>query len=98
VSSAIFTGVEKAGGRIESAKIVGKIVFLIAGHQVECTIVEKMVKSLKQRNDQLERVFRASEAGTGTFGLAACLDQYLPRLAKARMGGDRQEAHGYHAA
>jgi len=49
VSSAIFTALEKAGGKIETAPMLGKIVFLIAGHKVECSIIEKMMKSLKPR-------------------------------------------------
>lgn len=49
VSSAIFKGVEKAGGKIESAPISGRVSFLIDGHKVECNIVEKLVKSLKPR-------------------------------------------------
>src|SRR5690606_34643383 len=49
VSGAIFTALEKAGGKIETAPMIGKIVFLIAGHKVECSIVEKMMKSLKPR-------------------------------------------------
>ncbi|WP_244608117.1 hypothetical protein [Bradyrhizobium algeriense] len=52
VTSAIFFGVERAGGKIEKSPIVGKITFSIDGHNVECSIVEKMVKSLKQRDEQ----------------------------------------------
>lgn len=47
-SSAIFYAVEKAGGTIEKSSASGKVTFLVDGHQVECSIVEKMVKSLKQ--------------------------------------------------
>lgn len=42
VTSAIFRAVEKAGGKIESAPITGKVVFLVDGQKVECSIVEKM--------------------------------------------------------
>ena len=52
VTSAIFRGVERAGGKIENSPITGKVTFLIEGHKVECSIVEKMVKSLKQREEQ----------------------------------------------
>lgn len=52
VTSAIFRSIEKAGGKIESAPITGKVTFLIDGHKVECSIVEKMVKSLKQSDEQ----------------------------------------------
>ncbi|WP_420131713.1 hypothetical protein [Rhodopseudomonas sp.] len=51
VTSAIFTGVEKAGGRIEKSPVTGRVTFLIATHAVECSIVEKLVKSLKQRDE-----------------------------------------------
>ncbi|WP_316395247.1 hypothetical protein [Bradyrhizobium sp. 33ap4] len=51
-TSAIFYAVEKAGGTIEKSPASGKITFLIDGHQVECSIVEKMVQSLKQWEEQ----------------------------------------------
>jgi hypothetical protein len=51
-TSAIFYAVEKAGGTIEKSSASGKITFLIDGHQVECSIVEKMVQSLKQWEEQ----------------------------------------------
>lgn len=47
-SSAIFYAVERAGGTIEKSSASGKVTFLVDGHQVECSIVEKMVQSLKQ--------------------------------------------------
>lgn len=46
VTSAIFTAAEKAGARIENAPITGKVTFVVSGHKVECSIVEKMVKPL----------------------------------------------------
>lgn len=49
VTSALFTALEKAGGKIESSTMMGKITFLIDGHRVECSIVEKLVQSLKPR-------------------------------------------------
>jgi len=51
-TSAIFYAVEKAGGTIEQSPASGKVTFLIDGHQVECSIVEKMVQSLKQWEEQ----------------------------------------------
>lgn len=48
VTSAIFNGIEKAGGKIEKSPITGRVTFQIAGHQVECSIVEKLIKSLRQ--------------------------------------------------
>jgi len=51
VTSAIFKGLEKAGGGIEKSPITGKVTFQIAGHQVECSIVEKLIKSLRQRDE-----------------------------------------------
>jgi hypothetical protein len=51
-TSAIFCAVEKAGGTIEKSSTSGKVTFLIDGHQVECSIVEKMVQSLKQWEEQ----------------------------------------------
>lgn len=52
VTSAIFVGVERAGGKIEKSPFAGKITFSINGHEIECSIVEKMVRSLKQREEQ----------------------------------------------
>jgi len=52
VTSAIFHGVEKAGGRIEKSFVKGAVTFLIDGHKLECTIADKMVRSLKQWQDQ----------------------------------------------
>ena len=51
VTSAIFSGIEKAGGGIEKSPITGKVTFKIGGHLVECSIVEKLVKSLKPRDE-----------------------------------------------
>lgn len=51
-TSAIFYAVEKAGGTIGKSSASGKVTFLIDGHQVECSIVEKMVQSLKQWEEQ----------------------------------------------
>jgi hypothetical protein len=51
VTSAIFKGVEKAGGRIEKSPLTGKVTFQISDHEVECSIVEKLVKSLKDRDE-----------------------------------------------
>lgn len=51
-TSAIFHAVEKAGGKIDKESASGKVTFLINGHQVECLIVEKMVQSLKQWEEQ----------------------------------------------
>ena len=51
VTSAIFRGIEKAGGRIDKSPITGRMTFQIAGHGVECSIVEKLVKSLKQHDE-----------------------------------------------
>ena len=51
-TSAIFYAVEKAGGTIEKSSASGKMTFLIDGHQVECSIVEKMVQFLKQWEEQ----------------------------------------------
>lgn len=52
VTSAIFEGVELVGGAIEDSPINGKVVFRIDGHQVKCTIVEKMLKSLRPKEAQ----------------------------------------------
>lgn len=51
-TSAILYAVEKAGGTIEKSSASGKVSFLIDGHQVECSIVEKMVQSLRQLEEQ----------------------------------------------
>lgn len=37
VTSALFKAVEKAGGKIESAPITGKVTFLASGQKVECS-------------------------------------------------------------
>ncbi|WP_316201288.1 MULTISPECIES: hypothetical protein [unclassified Bradyrhizobium] len=52
VTSAIFHAVEKAGGRIEQSSVKGSVTFVIDGHKLECTIADKMVRSLKQWQDQ----------------------------------------------
>ena len=51
-TSAIFYAVEKAGGTIDKSSASGKVTFLVNGHQVECSIVEKMMQSLKQWEEQ----------------------------------------------
>jgi hypothetical protein len=52
VTSTIFQGVEKAGGRIEKSSVKGGVTFLIDDHELECTIADRMVRSLKQWQDQ----------------------------------------------
>ena len=51
VTSAIFNGIEKAGGKIEKSPITGKVTIKIAGHDVECSIVEKLIRSLGPRDE-----------------------------------------------
>jgi hypothetical protein len=46
VTSAIFEAVEKAGSKIVDAPITGRVTFLVSGQKIECSIVEKMLKSL----------------------------------------------------
>lgn len=43
-TSAIFTAVERAGGRIVEAPIAGKVTFRVSDEKIECSIVEKMFK------------------------------------------------------
>lgn len=45
VSSAIVDGVELAGGTVESGSLDGKVVFVVGGQKVPCTIAERMVRS-----------------------------------------------------
>jgi len=45
VSSAIFTALEKAGGRFKATPMNGRAVFLVDGHEVECSIIEKLVRA-----------------------------------------------------
>lgn len=52
VTSAIFEGVEKAGGKIEDSPVTGKVTFSVDGMSVACSIVEKLVKSLKTWEEQ----------------------------------------------
>jgi hypothetical protein len=52
VTSAIFKAVEKAGGKIQDAPITGKVIFLVSGRKVECSIVEKMQKPLVRPQGQ----------------------------------------------
>jgi hypothetical protein len=49
VTSALLTGVEKAGGETVAAPIDGKLVFSVSDHVIECSVVEKMEQSLKPR-------------------------------------------------
>lgn len=51
VTSAIFKGVEKAGGKIEESPITGKVTFAIAYQKVECSIVEKLSRSFGSREE-----------------------------------------------
>jgi len=51
-TSAIFSGVERAGGKIVKSPINGKVTFSVDGHNVECSIVEKMVRSLRQYDER----------------------------------------------
>lgn len=79
-TSAIFHAVEKAGGTIEKSSGLGKITFLIDGHQVECSIVEKMVKSLKQWEEQRKwtAFTEYCKSGLDSSGfLRVCITTYL---------------------
>lgn len=51
VTSAVFKAVEKAGGRIEASPITGRVTFQVSGRNVDCSIVEKLRKSLKPRDE-----------------------------------------------
>ena len=51
VTSAIFKGVEKAGGKIEESPITGKVTFVIVNQKVECSIVEKLSSSFAAREE-----------------------------------------------
>lgn len=55
VTSAIFKAVEKTGGKIESAPITGRVVFLVDGQKVECSIVEKTLKPLSRTEKDLAK-------------------------------------------
>lgn len=51
VTSAIFKGIEKVGGRVGKSPITGKVTFQVTGHEVECSIVEKLIKSFRPRDE-----------------------------------------------
>lgn len=55
VTSAIFKALEEAGGRIEHAPISGRVIFLISGHKIECSIVEKMQRSPKRSGGEVPK-------------------------------------------
>jgi hypothetical protein len=74
VTSAIFRGIEKAGGRIDKSPITGRMTFQIAGHGVECSIVEKLVKSLKQRDETRKWTAYPSSVRPRLVRFPACLD------------------------
>ena len=81
VTSAIFYGVEKAGGRIEKSSVSGAVTFLVDGHKVECTIIDRMVRSLKQWEEQRKwTAFREHcKSGLESSGyLRVSITTYLP--------------------
>ncbi len=45
VTSSLLHAVERAGGKITKTPVTGKLVFEIDGEDVECTVVEKMMRS-----------------------------------------------------
>jgi hypothetical protein len=51
VTSAIFKGIEKAGGKIEESPITGKVTFVVVNQKVECSIVEELSRSLAPREE-----------------------------------------------
>jgi len=46
VTSAVFKGVEKAGGTVLEAPMTGKVAFGVSGKKIECSIVEKLFRPL----------------------------------------------------
>jgi hypothetical protein len=84
-TSAIFYAVEKTGGAIENSLVTGKVTFLISGHQVGCSIVEKMVMSLKQWEDQRKwtAFIEHCKSGLDSSGfLRVSITTYLGRKAE----------------
>jgi hypothetical protein len=77
-----FSAVEKAGGKVESALISGKVIFLSSAQKIECSIVEKMVKPLL-RPEGTEANWTAypefHQTGLQSSGfLRAAITTYLP--------------------
>ena len=58
MTSAVFYGVEKAGGKLGDTPVNGKVIFLVNGYGVSCSIVEKMLKNF-MRSDQKEERWTA---------------------------------------
>ena len=48
VTSALLKGVEKLGGRVQSASVRGLIEFSVTGEKVEFTVAEKMSQRIKR--------------------------------------------------
>lgn len=50
-TSSLLHAVERAGGKISKTPVTGKLVFVIDGEDVECTVVEKMMRSRRPNHD-----------------------------------------------
>lgn len=86
VSSAIFKAVEGAGGKIDTALLHGKVVFLIGGEKVECSIVEKMMQAFLAPKDDSSKWTAYPDyhqSGLTSSGfLRVTITTYLPHGAK----------------
>lgn len=47
VTSAVFWAVEAAGGEVIKSPVTGRVTFRVGGHEVACSIVEKLYRPLK---------------------------------------------------
>ena len=52
VTSAVFRAVEAAGGEVVKAPVTGKVTFRAGGHEIACSIVEKLYRPLKMPEDK----------------------------------------------
>lgn len=47
VTSTLFRAIEKQGGQIGEAKLIGKVTFLVSDQELKCVIAEKMSRAIK---------------------------------------------------
>lgn len=48
MTSDLLRSLEKSGVTIKGADVTGKLIFLVSGHTVECTVIEKMTRRLTE--------------------------------------------------
>ena len=93
VTSAVFRAVEAAGGQVVKAPVTGKVTFRAGGHDIACSIVEKLYRPLKVPEDDAWTAW-PDHHQTGLYSsgfLRVTITTYLEGRQKQWIENDKQK-------